>query len=124
MGSTNEEIFTTWTKSLDDTPVSIVYLCGELDASSVPMFLGDAQSLIDSGHDLIMDTHLLSYIDSTGLSALFSIKQALQKSGHRLCIVGAHGLLIKIMHVARADSEFRCYETLDDAIADKVLSGW
>lgn len=124
MGCANDEIFTTWTKALDDTPVSIVYLCGELDASSVPVFLTDAHGLIDSGKDLIMDTHLLAYIDSTGLSALFSIKQALQTSGRGMCIVGAHGLLTKIMQITRADSEFHCYETLEEAMAGKESSGW
>jgi len=118
MAGANEEVFTTWTKDLDDSSVSVAYLCGELDASSVPTLLGHLHPLVSSDRSVIVDAHLLSYIDSTGLSALLSIKQALERSGRGLCIVGAHGLLTKILQLTRADHEFQCYETMDEALTD------
>lgn len=124
MASANEEVFTTWTKQLDDVAVSIVYLCGELDASGAPAFLADMQPLISAQRSLIMDTHLLSYIDSTGLGAMFSIKQALQHVGRGICIVGAHGLLSKIIQMTRADREFRCYDNVDEAMNEYGTLGW
>lgn len=124
MVSPEEEVFTTWTKQLDDVAVSVVYLCGELDASSAPAFLADMQALINTERSLIMDSHLLSYIDSTGLGAVFSIKQALQRAGRGMCIVGAHGLLSKIMQMTRADREFHCYENTDEAMAEYGALGW
>ena len=120
----NEEIFTTWTKDLDDPSVSVAYLCGELDASSVPTLLDYLHPLVGGNRSIVVDAHLLSYIDSTGLSALLSIKQALERSGRGLCIVGAHGLLTKILQLTRADHEFRCYETMDDALAEVCSTGW
>jgi len=104
--------------------VSIVYLCGELDASGVPTFLGDLHELIGGDRGIIMDANLLSYIDSTGMGALLCIKQALQRSGRGVCIVGAHGLLTKILHVTRADHEFRCYDNVDEAMAEVNSPGW
>jgi anti-sigma B factor antagonist len=124
MARTDEEIFTTWTKELEDSSVSIAYLCGELDASSIPTFLSNLQPLACGKRNIVVDTHLLSYIDSTGLGALLSIKQALQRSGRGLCIVGAHGLLTKILELTRADREFRCYETVDEALAEVDSPGW
>lgn len=124
MASAEEEVFTTWTKQLDDAAVSIVYLCGELDASSAPTFLTDMQPLINAERSLVMDTHLLSYIDSTGLGAMFSIKQALARAGRGICIVGAHGLLSKIMQVTRADHEFHCYDNVDEAMTEYGSLGW
>lgn len=120
----NDEVFTTWTKELDDARVSIVYLCGELDASGIPAFLGDVHELVGGDHSIMMDAHLLSYIDSTGVGALFSIKQALRRSGRSMCIVGAHGLLTKILHVTRAEDEFRCYDNVDEAMAEVSSPGW
>ncbi len=119
-----DEVFTTWTRELEDAPVVVVYLCGELDASSVPALLSDLSEAINSNRSIMIDTHLLAYIDSTGLGALFSIKQALRDSDRGLCIVGAHGLLAKILKVARAEKEFRCYETSDEAMAEAVTPGW
>jgi len=117
VGGANEEVFTTWIKSLDDF-VSVAYLCGELDASSVPVLLEHLHPLVSGNRSVVVDAHLLSYIDSTGLSALLSIKQALERSGRRLCIVGAHGLLTKILQLSRADHEFQCYETIEEALAE------
>ena len=124
MVASNDEVFTTWTKELDDAPVSIIYLCGELDASSVPGLLGDVHDVVSGSRNIMIDTHLLSYIDSTGLGALFSIKQALQGTGRGLCIVGAHGLLPKILQITHADTEFRCYDSVDEAMAEVNTPGW
>lgn len=124
MARANEEVFTTWTKELEGTPVSVIGLCGELDASSVPAFLSDIHELISGVRSIIMDCHLLSYIDSTGLGSLLSIKQALSAKGRGMCVVGAHGLLIKILDISRANREFRCYETVDEAMAEVGSPGW
>ncbi len=120
----DDEVFTTWIKNLDDLPVAVVYLCGELDASSVPALLGDLYEVINGYRSILFDAHLLSYIDNTGLGALLSIKQAMQSSGRGLCIVGAHGLLTKILSASGADVEFRCYQTAEEAMADVAMPGW
>jgi hypothetical protein len=56
--SANEEIFTTWTKELGDS-VSVAYLCGELDASSVPTLLDYLHPLMSGSRSIVVDTHLL-----------------------------------------------------------------
>lgn len=118
----DEDVFTTWTKDLDNSSLC-VYMCGELDASGVPSFLTDTHGITTSGKDVIVDTHLLSYIDSTGLSALLSIKQALERKGKAMCLVGCHGLLSKILDITRLHDRVKCYETVDDALEDGV-KGW
>lgn len=123
MTPADEDVFTTWTKDLNGDLVCI-YLCGELDASGVPAFLTDMHGITGRGKNLILDAHLLSYIDSTGLGALFSIKQALEAKGHSMCLVGCHGLLAKILDLTRLDSKVKCYENLDDAVAEVSAPGW
>ncbi len=120
----DDEVFTTWIKNLDDLPVAVVYLCGEMDASSVPALLGDLYEVINGCRSIMLDAHLLSYIDNNGLDALVSIKRALRDSGRGVCIVGAHGLLVKILDGSGADVDFKCYQTVEEAIAEVMVPGW
>ena len=112
----DEEIFTTWTSELDDGNQVALYMCGELDASTAPSFLSEVQSLAGAGRSVIMDVHLLSYIDSTGVGALLAIKKALERAGKRMALAGCHGLLARILEITHTQTEFPCYSDLDDAL--------
>jgi len=115
--SENEEIFTTWTSDVQGTNASIVYLCGELDASSAPSFLADVQEVISRHRDIVMDVHLLSYVDSTGVAAILSIRNALREFGKNLYLAGCHGLLTKILNTIHASDDLICFDDADQAIA-------
>ncbi|MCE5323033.1 STAS domain-containing protein [bacterium] len=114
--SGNDDIFTTLISDLDECELSVVCLCGELDASSVPGFISDVQSLINRRRNVIMDVHLLEYTDSTGIAAILSTKTALDALGRRLLLVGCHGLLTKVLHITRIETELCCYESMEDAV--------
>ena len=53
----DEEIFTTWTSELDDQNLTVVCLCGELDASSAPSFLADTKAIANRGRNVVMDVN-------------------------------------------------------------------
>ncbi len=114
--SDSEEIFTTWMSELDEGNVAVVYMCGELDASTAPSFLSEVQSLAGAGRSVIMDVHLLSYIDSTGVGALLAIKKALERAGKRMALAGCHGLLARILEITHTQAEFPCCSDLDAAL--------
>ncbi len=116
--SENEDIFTTWSTELDDYGATLIYLCGELDASTAPTFLSDLQNVAARQRHVILDVHLLSYIDSTGVAAIMSVRSTLQSAGKKLYLVGCHGLLTKILHIMRFDTELRCFEDLDPVLAE------
>jgi len=116
--SQDEEIFTTWTRDLDVGEASVIGLCGELDASSAPTFLNEIQDVVRRRRNVIMDVNLLSYTDSTGLSAILSIKSALQRAGKSVCLVGCHGLLTKILYTVRAEDDMKCYDNVEEAIGE------
>ncbi|MCE5197701.1 MAG: STAS domain-containing protein [Armatimonadota bacterium] len=120
--SGSEEIFTTWASDLDEHELSTVCLCGELDASSAPAFISDMKKIISRRRNVIMDVHLLDYIDSTGVAAIISTKNAIEATGHKLGLVGCHGLLTKILHITRIEDELRCFEDIDQAIAGLKLT--
>jgi len=116
--SQDEEIFTTWTKDLDVGEASVIGLCGELDASSAPTFLNETHDVVKRRRNVIMDVNLLSYTDSTGLSAILSIKNALQRAGKSVCLVGCHGILTKILYTISAEDDVKCYDNIEDAIGE------
>ncbi len=111
----DEEIFTTWTYDLDEADARVIYLCGELDATSAPAFLSDTRRIAVEGRNVIMDVHLLCYADSTGVAAMLSIANAVEQSGHRLILVGCRGLLSRILHATQASNVLRCCEDIDEA---------
>lgn len=123
MAPADDDVFTTWSKDLSATAVCI-YLCGELDASGVPAFVSEMRGVTAGTKNVVMDAHLLSYIDSTGIGALFSVKQALERKGQAMCLVGCHGLLSKILDMTRLGMKVKCYETVDDALAAFESTGW
>lgn len=114
----NEEIFTTWTDDLEESEASIMFLCGELDASTAPEFVTEARKIIGRRRNVIMDAHLLSYVDSTGVSAIISAKNALRAEDKELYLVGCHGLLSKILQLTRMDTTIRCLDTVESAIEE------
>ena len=116
-GHDESEIFTTWTTELDEPSVSVVCLCGELDASSAPTFLADMQGIVGRLRHVVMDVHLLEYVDTTGIAAVFSVRTALEGVGRRLCLVGCHGLVSKILRSARLEDQVLRFEDMDQAIA-------
>lgn len=116
----NEEILTTYTTDIDDSNVSVVCVCGELDATSASTFLSDLHDVIARHRSIIMDVHLLEYVDSTGVAAIFSVKNAVSGTGRGLCLVGCHGLLRKILHAIHVEDEIACYEDIDSAMSDKA----
>ncbi len=100
-----------------DIDASVVFLCGELDATSSPAFLSDIHSEVSRRRDILLDVHLLSYVDSTGVAAILSIKNAVESAGRRLCLVGCHGLMSKILDNMGVRPRLVCYEDIEEASA-------
>lgn len=123
MPANEEEIFTTWISDQSDDNVSVMVLCGELDASTAPDFIASMRPVLDRDKDVVMDVHLLSYIDSTGVAAVLSAKNAQDQKGRKMCLVGCHGLMTKILHTMQIDRQIECYEDLDVAVAKMKSDG-
>lgn len=116
--SGSDEIFTTWTSETQDRDISLIVLCGELDASSVPGFISDMRQVVEQGKHVVMDVHLLDYVDSTGVGAILSTRNALREAGMRTCLIGCHGLLTKLLRVTGIERELRCLDDIDEAVAE------
>ena len=112
----NEEIFTSWVSQLDEAGATVICLCGELDATSAPSFLNDVCPYTNRRRNVILDVHLLSYADSTGVAAIISMRTAIETAGGGLFLVGCHGILNKILDTLGPTSRPPCFDDLDQAI--------
>jgi len=113
---------------LDDTPQNVltldtveqdhwlvVYMIGECDMETVPQLMDELSKAIHEGKNVILDVHLLTYIDSTGISAVASAQRSLAEEGRVLRIVGSHGLFAKAIQLCRLDRLVELYDTVEDA---------
>lgn len=111
-----DEVFSSLVRDLESTSISVLCLCGELDASTVPGFLDDAHDVIERRRHVIMDVHLLDYVDSTGVAAMLSTRNALKTAGKGICLVGCRGLLSRVLQITQTHMELPCADDLDAAI--------
>ncbi len=92
--------------------------CAErLDASTTPAMLTQVHEVMGKGADVVVDVHLLSYVDSTGLAAILSLRNALSGAGKRMYLAGCHGLVQRILQITSIHKEFKCFEDVDAAAA-------
>lgn len=103
--------------TVDAGSSAVMYLVGECDISTVPALTKELCKAIDEGKHVVLDVHLLMYIDSTGISAIISARESLTQSGRELRIVGAHGIFQKIAHMTRIDEIIPLHDNVDDALS-------
>lgn len=116
MSTGSDDVFTTWVSEIDDRGAYLVCLCGELDTSSVPRFLSEMQQIIARRTHVIIDVHLLEYLDSSGAAAIVSTKQALDRVGRTFCLAGSHGLVSKVLRATRLDAQIASFEDVTAAL--------
>lgn len=111
-----EDYFTVWVSNETGNRVSVVVLCGELDATSVPLFHTGIKRLINSRRNIVLDANLLTYIDSTGVSAIISTFNALKAKNRLLCITGAQGLAKKVFNLTQLDKAITLLPDIDTGL--------
>ena len=101
----------------DDLPgVKIIHIVGECDSNTCPALSAELRNASIAGRDVILDAHLLTYIDGDGVGSIVSAHEALVQNKRQLRIVGAHGTFSRILRLMQGDAEIPMHETVDDAI--------
>jgi len=86
--------------------MTTVALLGELDLSCRDDMEAVTESLSHDGLGLVVfDLGGLSFMDSTGLLALFHAKRALNDEGRMVQVVGAHGSVLKVIELTKMAQE-------------------
>ncbi len=94
----------------------ILELEGELDMVTAPL-LQDAVSGADlEGADaLVIDLRGVSFMDSTGLKAIFSARNAVQEHGRQFAITPGSPQVRRLLELTRLDEHVRTIDTPDAA---------
>lgn len=105
-----------------DVRTSVCEVEGELDLSTAPRLKWLLVDALEAGHSrIVLDLSGVTFIDSTALGVLVSVKRRLDDSG-RLAIVCARPNVLKIFEFAGVDGAFAIFPTLEDALAHAEAS--
>lgn len=90
---------------------------GELDMSSAPSLTAAAKDAIGDGYRLLLlDLSGLSFLDSTGLSALLAIhRKAEARDGHA-AIIAPSANALRVLEMLGVEQVLNIYESVDDAV--------
>jgi anti-anti-sigma factor len=81
----------------------MVTLSGEIDVANAVGIAHSVKPLIEAGGPVVMDLSKVTFIDSTGVQALFAVVDAL---GDRGCLIlqGVNGTVRKVIEVVQLQS--------------------
>jgi anti-sigma B factor antagonist len=94
------------------TDWAIISLNGEVDVASAPNLNDAVGSVTGPGARLILDLTGVSFMDSTGLSALIRTFKMLREAGGELRIVAAGTRVTKLFEVTKLDLVFATYPSV------------
>jgi len=101
----------------DDVPnLRIIHLVGECDSAAASALTSELSKAAMDGKHVVLDAHLLTYIDSVGVLAIVSAQEALAQNRRQLRLVGAHGTLDRILRLTHFDGQIPMHETVDEAV--------
>ena len=82
-----------------------VHVVGEIDVSTVPKLrasLGHAIHLADVDI-VVLDLADVTLLDASGIGLLIQCKQELNRAGKAFRVVGAHGIVARVLELTRVD---------------------
>lgn len=96
---------------------TIVWAHGEIDIANANDLM---QELADAVHAhqcrVIADLTQVTFMDSTGLNALVLARRRAEAGGGELRLVGACGVVRKLLHLTRLDEVFPVHSTIAESI--------
>jgi anti-sigma B factor antagonist len=94
---------------------AIVRLTGEIDLSNAAR-LQDQLSVLVEQAQVVIDLSEVTFIDSTGLSALIVGHRRAAGAGTGMHLAGATGTVLRLLELTQLDRHFNHHETLESAL--------
>jgi anti-anti-sigma factor len=88
----------------DGDATATLMVRGELDMVTAPGLLDRAEGAPSS--DLVIDLSRVTFMDSTGLRALWSLRQAVNAQGHRALLRSPSRSVMRVLQTTRLDKVF------------------
>lgn len=96
---------------------TIVWVRGEIDMATAPALLRElAEAVRAQQCRVIVDLTDVTFMDSTGLSALVLARRRAVASGGEVRLVGASGMLRKVLRITGLDEIFPVHSTIEESI--------
>jgi anti-sigma B factor antagonist len=80
---------------------------GELDLASSPLLIERADGVLAEGRPVVVDLRSLTFIDSTGLSAIARIDRNAERAGSTLSLIAGPPNVQRVFEVSGTVDEFR-----------------
>jgi anti-sigma B factor antagonist len=97
---------------------SVLVVDGELDLATAPQLTSTAMALVDAGAgNVIVDARLLSFCDSSGLTAFVRIANRLEPTAGRLAVVGPQAIVRRVLEISGLVETLVVVDSVDDAVA-------
>ncbi|EPG65912.1 STAS domain protein [Leptospira wolffii serovar Khorat str. Khorat-H2] len=96
--------------------IKIYLISGRLDESTFPTF---KEKVLDAGHagNTVLNLSDLKYVSSSGIRAIFELKNRLSQEGKKLLLTEAGEKVIQIFNLLGLWKPFSHFEKEEDAIA-------
>jgi anti-sigma B factor antagonist len=97
---------------------TVVEVAGEIDLASAPELRTCLHQTINAGsRQLVVDLRQVDFIDSMGVGVLVGAHRRLRDHDGSLQLVGADGLVLRILRLTGLDRVIPLHATLSDALA-------
>ena len=98
--------------------VEVVTLSGKLDATVASTARDKLRALIDGGRErLVIDLAAVSFVDSSGLSALVTAFKTSRNAGGDVALTSLQPTVRSVMELTRLHHVFGVYDDVDTAIS-------
>ena len=93
----------------------VVRPVGEIDLSNSDALGDRLDDLVDRGH-VVLDLSGLSFLDSTALAALITVRKRAAGRGTSLHLAGAYGTALRVLQITGLDVHLRHHDHVADAL--------
>ncbi len=93
---------------------SVLQLSGEIDLNESPNARKQILSVIKNNKKLLVDLSAVEYIDSSGVASLVEGFQSARAKQLEFALLGVSSSAMQVLQLARLDSVFTIYDSLDD----------
>lgn len=93
----------------------VVHPAGEIDLSNSDALRSHLGDLVDRGH-VVLDLSGLSFLDSTALGALITVRRRAAVRGTSLHLAGAYGTALRVLQITGLDVHLMHHDHVADAL--------
>jgi anti-anti-sigma factor len=94
----------------------VVRLSGEIDLDVAEEFRGGLLTAAENGPNVVVDITDVTFIDSSGLSALILASRDIAARSGRLVLAGPRGAVREVLHTTRLDQVLTLVDAVPEAL--------